>query len=164
MIERKPLIAIVDRLTRLLANDLLSAAHERGHTQIRPGHGPVFATLPEEGARASDMAHRAGITKQSMGEAIRDMVDLGLVQMTPDPSDRRAKLVTWTDEGLEVARGGRRHMYALEQQWIERFGEQEYETAREVLEGIVELMSSELERGGYGITPERTSHLQRSAR
>lgn len=164
MIERKPLIAIVDRLTRLLANDLLGAAHRRGHTQIRPGHNPVFATLPREGARASDMAHRAGITKQSMGEAIRDMVELGLVEMTQDPTDRRAKLVTWTDEGLAVAQDGKRHMYELEQLWIDRFGEQEYETTRAVLEGILALMSSELEQDAYAVMPERTSHLQRSAR
>src|ERR1044072_2654737 len=135
MIGRKPLIAIVDRLTRLLANDMISAAHARGHDLVRAGHNPVFATLPTEGARASDMALRAGITKQSMGEAIRDMVDLGLVRMTEDPTDRRAKLVTWTEAGHEVARDGKRHMHALEQLWMEKFGEQEYETAREVLEG-----------------------------
>jgi DNA-binding MarR family transcriptional regulator len=143
MIERKPLIAIVARATRLLASDMLRAAHERGHTQIRQAHDPVFATLPEEGARASDMAARAGITKQSMGEAIRDMVDLGLLEMTEDPSDRRAKLVTFTDAGLEIARDGKRYMHTLEQQWIAKFGEQEYETAREVLEGIVEMMTPE---------------------
>jgi DNA-binding MarR family transcriptional regulator len=141
MIERKPLIAIVARAERVLATDMLRAAHERGHAQIRPAHDPVFATLPQEGARASDMAARAGITKQSMGEAIRDMVALGLLEMREDPTDRRAKLVTFTDAGLEVAQDGKRYMHALEQQWIEKFGEQEYETAREVLEGIVELMT-----------------------
>ncbi len=143
MIDRKPLIAIVARATRLLAADLLRAAHERGHTQIRAAHDPVFATLPEEGARASDMAARAGITKQSMGEAIRDMVGLGLLEMKEDPTDRRAKLVTFTEAGLEVAQDGKRYMHALEQQWIEKFGEKEYETAREVLEGIVEIMTPE---------------------
>jgi DNA-binding MarR family transcriptional regulator len=141
MIERKPMIAIVDRLLRLLTADMLRAGHERGHTQIRPAHDPVFATLPSAGARASDMAQRAGITKQSMGEAIRDMVDLGLLEMHEDPNDRRAKLVTWTEAGKVVARDGKRHMYDLEQQWIEKFGKENYETAREVLEGIVDLMT-----------------------
>jgi DNA-binding MarR family transcriptional regulator len=89
------------------------------------------------------MANRAGITKQSMGEAIRDMVGLGLLEMQEDPSDRRAKLVKYTDAGLEVAQGGKRYMYELEQQWIEKFGKENYETAREILEGIVELMTPE---------------------
>jgi DNA-binding MarR family transcriptional regulator len=143
MIDRKPMIAIVDRLLRLLSKDMLREAHARGHTQLRPAHDPVFATLPQQGARASDMANRAGITKQSMGEAIRDMVGLGLLEMQEDPSDRRAKLVKYTDAGLEVAQGGKRYMYELEQQWIEKFGKENYETAREILEGIVELMTPE---------------------
>ena len=42
-----------------------------------------------------------------------------------------------------MAKDGKRYMHALEQQWIEKFGEKEYETAREVLEGIVEMMSPE---------------------
>jgi DNA-binding MarR family transcriptional regulator len=143
MIDRKPMIAIVDRLLRLLSKDMLREAHARGHTQLRAAHDPVFATLPQQGARASDMANRAGITKQSMGEAIRDMVGLGLLEMQEDPSDRRAKLVKYTDAGLEVAQGGKRYMYELEQQWIEKFGKDNYETAREILEGIVELMTPE---------------------
>ena len=141
MIDRKPLIAIVDRLVRLLSADMIRSAHERGHAQIRAAHDPVFATLPSQGARASDMAVRAGITKQSMGEAIRDMVDLGLLEMTEDPTDRRAKLVTFSDAGMELAKDGKRHMYALEQQWKDKFGEENYEIAREVLEGIVEMMT-----------------------
>ena len=143
MIERKPLIAIVDRLLRLLSADMFRASHERGHTQIRAAHDPVFATLYSAGARASDMAQRAGITKQSMGEAIRDMVDLGLLEMTEDPTDRRAKLVKFTDAGLEVAQDGKRHMYELEQQWKDKFGEENYEIAREVLEGIIDMMTRE---------------------
>ena len=143
MIDRKPLIAIVARAVRVLATDMIRESHARGHTQIRPAHDPVFATLPSEGARASDMAARAGITKQSMGEAIRDMVYLGLVEMTEDPTDRRAKLVTFTDAGMEVAQDGKRYMHALEQQWMDKFGEENYEIAREVLEGIVELMTRE---------------------
>ena len=141
MIERKPMIAIVDRLLRLLTADMLRAGHERGHTQIRPAHDPVFATLYSGGGRASDMAARAGITKQSMGEAIRDMVDLGLLEMTEDPTDRRAKLVRFTDAGVVVAQDGKRHMYALEQQWRDKFGAENYEIAREVLQGIVEMMA-----------------------
>jgi DNA-binding MarR family transcriptional regulator len=140
---RKPLIAIAHRLTRLLAADMIRESHARGHTQIRQAHDPVFATLPSEGARASDMAARAGITKQSMGEAIRDMESMGLVEMTEDPSDRRAKLVTFTEAGMVVAQDGKRYLRELEQQWIEKFGEENYETTREVLEGIIDMMTRE---------------------
>ena len=32
-------------------------------------------------------------------------------------------------------------MFELEQQWMDKFGKENYETAREVLEGIVDLMT-----------------------
>ena len=63
--------------------------------------------------------------------------------MTEDPTDRRAKLVRFTEAGMVVAADGKRHMYALEQQWQDKFGAENYEIAREVLEGIVEMMTRE---------------------
>src|SRR5688500_606083 len=92
-----PLIALVDRANRALQADMVRIAHLRGHPEVKPAHNSVFGTLSAEGSRASDMAARAGITRQSMGEIIREMVDLGILEMRPDPEDRRAKLVTYTD-------------------------------------------------------------------
>lgn len=140
LIERKPLIAIVERAARVLGADLVREGQARGHTQMRLAHNAVFATLPEQGARASDMAARAGITKQSMGEVVREMVGLGLLEMKEDPDDRRAKLVTYTEAGLAVARDGRRYMLSLEREWADKFGEAEFDTARDVLYGIVDVM------------------------
>jgi DNA-binding MarR family transcriptional regulator len=140
-IDRKPFIALVERAARNLGVDLLRESHARGHTQTRLAHNAVFATLPSEGARASDMAARAGITKQSMGEVVREMVGLGLLEMRPDPEDRRAKLVTYTEAGLEIALDGRRYFSTLERRFAEEFGEHEYETTREVLQKIIALTS-----------------------
>ncbi len=70
--------------------------NERGYPGIKHAHNSVFATLLLTGNRATDMADRAGITRQSMGEIIRELVGLGILEMKPDPDDRRAKLVTYT--------------------------------------------------------------------
>ena len=76
---------------------MVREARERGHTEIRLAHNAVFATLHGEAGRTSDMAARAGITKQSMGEVVRELADLGILEVHPDPEDRRAKLVSYTD-------------------------------------------------------------------
>ncbi|WP_433020918.1 MarR family winged helix-turn-helix transcriptional regulator [Kribbella sp. CA-294648] len=137
---QKPLIALVDRANRALQADMVRIAHLRGHPEVKPAHNSVFGTLAEEGSRASDMAARAGITRQSMGEIIREMVDLGILEMRPDPEDRRAKLVTYTDHGRRVARDGYRHLIELEQRFAEEFGVTEYATAREILGRIAPLL------------------------
>jgi DNA-binding MarR family transcriptional regulator len=137
---RKPLIALIDRANRAMQTHMVEAAHRRGRPEIKYSHNAVFATLLEEGTRATDMATRAGITRQSMGEVIREMVDLGILEMKPDPDDRRAKLVTYTDEGLEFARDGYQHLIDLEKRFVEEFGEEEYELVRRFLERLVPLL------------------------
>jgi DNA-binding MarR family transcriptional regulator len=86
------------------------------------------------------MAERVGITRQSMGEVIREMVDLGILEMRPDPTDRRAKLVTYSERGLEVAADGYGHLVELEQRFAAEFGAAEYDIAREVLSRIAGLL------------------------
>lgn len=139
-VHRKPLIALVDRANRALQAHMVEAAHRSGHPEFKPAHNAVFSTLPEEGARAADMAVRAGITRQSMGEVVRDLVDLGLLEMLPDPEDRRAKIVTYTEHGRSVAADGYQHLIEMERHFAEEFGEQEYDTARDVLARLVEVL------------------------
>ena len=139
--SRTPMIGVVARAHRELRADMLREAHRRGHTHITPAHSDVFATLPLGGARASDMAARAGTTRQSMGEIIRELVDLDLLEMRPDPTDGRAKIVTFSQHGLEFTRGAMQHIIDLEQRFVDEFGTEDYEIARRVLEGIVAMVT-----------------------
>ena len=113
-----PMIAMAEKSARALRADMLRAAHARGFTELQPAHNAVFATLPPEGARAADMAARSGVTRQSMGEVIRDMVGLGLLESVADPADRRAKIVRFTDYGMEVAQQG----YSTSWTWSGSYG------------------------------------------
>jgi len=138
--DRTPLIALVDRANRALQSDMVREAHRQGHPEVKYAHNAVFSTLNEAGARATDMAARAGITRQSMGEIIREMVALGILEMRPDPHDRRAKLVAYTKPGLEHARSGFQHIIDLEKRFADEFGNQEYEIVRSVLGSLVQLL------------------------
>ena len=139
-LDRKPLIALVERATRALQTDMVRRAHADGHTEVKMAHNSVFGTLHAEGARAADMAARAGITRQSMGEVIRDMVALDLLEMKADPNDGRAKVVTYSEHGLAVAWDGFEYLAELEERFEEEFGEQEYAVARDVLERLIGLI------------------------
>src|SRR4051795_10596018 len=131
--DRKPLIALVHDADRAFQAHMVRTAHERGRPDIKPAHNFLFAILGDEGDRAANLAQRAGITRQSMGEVIRDLVDLGILEMVPDPDDRRAKIVRYTPEGKSFASDGYDHLRQLEQVFEKEFGE-DYEAAREVLE------------------------------
>ena len=142
-VGRKPLIGLVDMANRALMRHMVEEAHARGYPEVKPSHNAAFGTLLEAGSRATDMADRAGITRQSMGEIIRELVDLGIFEMAPDPDDRRAKLVTYTAYGRELASGGRLRLIELEQRFAEEIGEKEYETVRDFLERLPAMVEDE---------------------
>ena len=141
--DRKPLIALVDRANRAMQADMVRQARARGYDATRPAHNAVFSTLGSpDGERTVDLAERAGITRQSMGEVVRDLVALGVVEMAPDPADGRAKLVRYTEAGRTQARLGYRHIRDLEARFVEELGE-DYEAARRVLERVVAILAGD---------------------
>lgn len=142
--EFVPMIALTEKSARALRTDLLRHAHERGHAEIQPAHNAVFGTLPPEGARAAVMAHRAGITRQSMGEVIRDMVRLGVLEMVPDPSDGRAKIVTYTAHGRKIAQSGFERIIEIDRLIRETYGDADVDATARVLSGIIDLLGDGL--------------------
>ncbi|WP_405056106.1 MarR family winged helix-turn-helix transcriptional regulator [Kribbella sp. NBC_01505] len=137
---RKPFIALVDRANRALQVDMVREMHERGYPKIKQAHNAIFATLRLEGSRSADMATRSGMTRQSMGELVREMVALGILEMRPDPQDGRAKLVTYTEFGLQVAAVGYKRLFDLEERFAEEFGPDEYAVARDVLSRVADVL------------------------
>jgi DNA-binding MarR family transcriptional regulator len=140
---RTPLIALVHRANRVMQADMVRQAQERGWEDAKPAHNSVFGTLGYEGARPAELAARAGITRQSMGEVIRDLVDLGIVEMTPDPTDKRAKVVRYTELGRRETEQGGDHIVEVEEQLIAEIGVEAYENLRAGLEKVVALLESD---------------------
>ncbi len=144
--ERKPLIALVHNADKAFQAHMIRNAHERGRPDIKPAHNFLFAILGDDGDRAANLAVRAGITRQSMGEVIRDLVDLGILEMAPDPHDGRAKIVRYTPEGKAFASEGYRHLHDLEKVFEKEFGA-DYEATRVVLERVVGVLSEPADAG-----------------
>jgi DNA-binding MarR family transcriptional regulator len=138
-----PLIALATKAGRALQADMVVQSHQRGYPEIQPSHNAVFATLPPEGARAADMANRFGITRQSMGEVIRDMAELGLVEMVPDPADGRAKIVRFTEYGGTCAQQGFNYIQELDQVFRDKFGSEAVDATYRVLAGVLELLGED---------------------
>jgi DNA-binding MarR family transcriptional regulator len=99
----------------------------------KPKHSAVFAQIEPDGSRLTELAQRANITPQSMGELVDDLQELGYVTREPDPSDRRAKLIVLTDEGRAAVEAGRQTIVGLEQRISEILGETGHQALREML-------------------------------
>ena len=132
--QPQPNLGILLREPYRIASERL---HERfaesGHPEVRAPHGNVFAFLDDAGTRVSELARRAQITKQSMGELVAHLERNGYVERVPDPDDRRAKLVRSTARGSELYAIARRFVAEVEAEWTERLGQRKMGTLRELL-------------------------------
>ncbi|MEM1034682.1 MAG: MarR family transcriptional regulator [Myxococcota bacterium] len=100
---------------------------------LRPAHTALFPYLRLEGIRQTELAARLGITKQAVGPLIADLETMGLVSRVPDPADRRAKLVVWTDAGREAMLLGLSHLRAIEREFETALGTSAWRHLREGL-------------------------------
>jgi DNA-binding MarR family transcriptional regulator len=109
---------------------------KNGYEDLRPTHGCVFRFVREDGMRLTELAAHGGITKQSAGELVDDLVELGYVERIADQADKRAKLICLTERGREAQRVGFGLFSQIEQRWAEHFGEERFGQLRELLEQI----------------------------
>jgi len=131
------LLSLLDAATESVLAEFRRDLEEAGYADIRPTHGCVFRFVRDDGMRLTELARLAGMTKQSVGELVDDLVDLGYVERIPDPEDRRAKLICLTDRGIEAQRVGFGLLADVEDRWAERFGTTRMKQLRKLLEEAV---------------------------
>lgn len=68
--------------------------------QVGAAHIHITRHLAEQGSRLTDLAQRAGMTKQAMGALVNQCEAWGLVTREDDPTDARARRVVFTATGL----------------------------------------------------------------
>lgn len=90
-------------------------------------HLQVFGNIKAEGTRLTDLAAWAGMSAPSMLALVDELELQGLVERRPDPTDRRAKLISLTPAGWEAIQEGRRIIEQIEADYARRIGPERFE-------------------------------------
>ncbi len=125
-------IAMLGQAYSLFGFRIVSGVVGSGHP-IKPSHSAVFAQIREEGSRLTQLAAGANITAQSMGEIVDELEDLGYVTRRPDPTDRRAKLITLTDRGVAAVEAGEASIVGIEDDITAVLGPQRHQELKTML-------------------------------
>jgi DNA-binding MarR family transcriptional regulator len=135
----RPLPSLLAQVKAAAVQEMFGRMAAAGFDDVREGHGCVFGFVDlEHGSRLTDVADRARLTKQAVGEAVAELERLGYVQRVPDPADGRAKIIRFTERGRDAALTGRRLFAEIEDEWAERFGEERIAELRACAEEIME--------------------------
>jgi DNA-binding MarR family transcriptional regulator len=123
---------------RSLATELDQSLEERGYPEARPGHVAVLRFIDRRsGTRLTELAERAGMTKQAMMQLVDDLESHGFVRRVADPDDGRAKMVRLTARGRRFGPEARRALQAVEGRARRGLGDRRYEQLRAALADLV---------------------------
>ena len=93
----------------------------------------VISTIVGGEYRAANIARLLGVSRQAVGQILADLEAMGFVELTPDPKDRRSKIVSLRPEF--VAEGASHPVLfdALEEELGRRIGRKNVSRLREIL-------------------------------
>ena len=90
------------RVLTLMASDVqvpLALSNLAAREQVGAAHIHITRHLAVGGSRLTDLAASAGMSKQAMGDLVDQCEAWGLVSRQPDPLDKRARQVVFTETG-----------------------------------------------------------------
>lgn len=120
---------------RAMETQILDALREAGHP-LTVAQARVAARINAEGSRLTELAAAAQTTKQNAGFVVGQLLDQGIVERVPDPTDARAKLIRITPFGDRVRQVARAAESRVEAEWVATLGERSASELRSALEKL----------------------------
>ena len=114
------------RVLQLMAHDVavpLALSNLAAREQVSAAHIHITRHLSLAGDRITDLAARAGMSKQAMADLVDQCEAWGLVVREDDPRDRRAKRVKFTATGLDWLQAFRDAVAQAEAEFNEAVGD-----------------------------------------
>ncbi len=139
-VRTAPTSALLRTAYNALAAGIYQAVVHAGGKDLRPAHGNVLEMLAiDDGLRLTDIASRAGMAPQSMGELVDDLVRKEYIERRADPADRRAKRIYLTAKGHTHAAASWVAVDKAESHIRELLGQERYEQLRAELTEVAGL-------------------------
>ncbi|KQP12192.1 MarR family winged helix-turn-helix transcriptional regulator [Pseudorhodoferax sp. Leaf267] len=113
------------RVLELMAHDVqvpLALSNLAARAQVSAAHVHITRHLDATGTRPTELAARAGMSKQAMGDLIAQCEAWGLVTREADPYDARVRRVLFTADGLAWQQAFRGAIVQAEAEFRESVG------------------------------------------
>jgi DNA-binding MarR family transcriptional regulator len=113
---------------------------EAGHRDVTQAHLKLLRSLPLEGARLTELAQRLGITPQSAGARVDELVACGYLERKADPSDGRATVIRFSSRGRRMLAQAPGLVADIERLYAERLGSARFDAMKASLAALIEAL------------------------
>jgi DNA-binding MarR family transcriptional regulator len=103
---------------------------------VTPAHSALLRNIGDDGARPSELAAHADVTRQAITKLVDELERLDLVRRDPDPDDGRGVIIRYTERGRAGVAIARNRMLELERGYAARVGAPRWAEVRSTLETL----------------------------
>jgi DNA-binding MarR family transcriptional regulator len=125
-----------------------TAYEAAGFGDVRRPHGYVLRYLEQEGSCITDIAQRAGITKQTIGKIVQELVRLRYVEVGGVAGDGRVRLVRFSKRGRQLVDISQQLVQRLHDEYAVQVGAATFERFEETLQLLVKQLGCAIPRLG----------------
>jgi DNA-binding MarR family transcriptional regulator len=135
--RQKSLLHPLSRLAGDFRDRIRAGLRARGHA-LQPAHASILIHLKGEGRRLTELAERAGVSKQAMGKLVDELEEIGYVERVPDEGDGRAKIVRFSKKGRALLRDSHEIVESIWDDYAALVGEPRLVRLRDTLNLLLE--------------------------
>lgn len=129
-----PLIGALLRVpAQAIHRRLIAGLHRAGFGDLRLPHMAVLQYPGPDGSRPSELAERAGMSKQAMNQLLQSLERLGYLSRREVKEDRRARLVHFTARGRAAWTAIHELLAQIEAEWRSTLGEKDFARLKALL-------------------------------
>ncbi len=107
-----------------------------GWTNVTRSQSLVLTNIANGVTRASHIAANLGVSRQAMSQLLGEMIASGLVEVEPDPADRRAQRVQFAPAGEGIREAAQKILRDLEQEMERGVGKNRMDGLRVALRSV----------------------------
>jgi DNA-binding MarR family transcriptional regulator len=134
---------------RTLIDRLHAELARQGHPDVRPAYGFAMQAIGRDGATASELGRRLGVSKQAAGKTVDRLVELGYAERSTDAADARRKLVRLTPRGYDALARSAAIFEQLRAEWADQLGADGVRAMETALRTVVPPTAIRLDVAGW---------------
>ena len=112
---------------------LQATLKEAGIPNVSRAQSMLIANISAGEHRATRIARNLGVTRQAISLMLSELEARGIVELLPDPEDRRARIVRLAEQANGTRRAASKALHYLELKLVERIGLPAYHGLRDAM-------------------------------
>lgn len=133
-LPENPLIGALLRLpAQAIHRRIVAELNRAGFGDLRLPHMGVLQYPGPDGCRPSELAERAGMSKQAMNQLLRSLERLGYIRRRDSKEGRRARIVNFTKRGSAAWAKIHEILAEIETEWQAAIGDEDFNRLKALL-------------------------------